>query len=248
MGTLSSAKNNYTLIQNSFTRAFRDAITGKMILLSILPFLVGGLICFLSYDYLFSKINELITPYLSIDANAGFFASILAKVISFFSIFLEWVGMVIYFIISSLSVQVLLSVFYAPIIIAFVHKKHYPSIQLESADNLLSSLLGTLKSLLIFFILFFCCIPLYFIPVIGIFIFFIPLFYLFTASMKLDILNAVYSQQGREQILQSHKKDIYFFLFLIYFISLIPILNLIATIFQILLFTHFMLQHKQQPS
>lgn len=132
--------------------------------------------------------------------------------------------------------------FLTPKILALIHKKHYPELELEAGyGNLMNTLYVFVKSFFIMIILFIVLIPLYFIPLFNIIIMFVPFYYFFHKMLNFDVTSTIMSKEQYAVIYTQKKDNIRLKTFLLYTISLIPFVAFFIAIFYIIYlgFTYF---------
>lgn len=106
-------------------------------------------------------------------------------------------------------------------------------IALIGYGSITKDLLFTLKEFakLVFFL--FICIPLFFVPLLNIFLFHLIMYKFFHNTLKRDISTYIFSQQEAYNL-----KPIYPYTLKLYLLNLVPILNMFVIVYQIVFITN----------
>ncbi|MEA1915558.1 MAG: EI24 domain-containing protein [Campylobacterota bacterium] len=125
--------------------------------------------------------------------------------------------------------------FLTPNILNILQKRHYTQIQLNDSASLFMSILTPIKYTFIMLILFIVLIPLYFIPIVNIVAFNLPFYYMFHKLLNFDITsNIKMTQDEHFRLKYQHSNQVRLRTLLLYFISMIPFMALIASVFYII--------------
>lgn len=238
------------------SRSLKDFLTSKMLKISLVPLIVTMI---LIYSLFFAAADFGITALqqaaeasqngeeVIVDENAPFYfvwATYLVVFLFKYS-FTSWIaGFLLYTIGSIIVLQasVILTLvvigFLTPMILGIVHKRHYSHITLHGHGSLLSPLWVLLKSSFMMILLFILLIPVYFVPVLNIIAFALPLYYFFHKLLNYDVASTLLSEEEYKKI---YKKEANAFrgrtLFL-YLVSMIPFITLFTAVFYIIYLGH----------
>ena len=229
-------------LHSIFQRAWRDARSPSMLLLALLPLLVGALVAYVSFGAVDLALKEWLRTILDSHTLYAWVESLLSHLLNLVS----FMGILLVAIFLVLIVQLFLGVFYAPIIIRFVHARYYSELELNSGESLFSSLREFAKIFSKFLIGLCACIPLGFIPFFGTLIWALLFFYFFYHTMMLDVSESILTKGQRAELEREKRWEMRRFLAGIYLLGFIPLLNLFTPIFQILLLTHFLMCQKRE--
>ncbi|WP_121067272.1 EI24 domain-containing protein [Helicobacter pylori] len=239
------------LFLSIFKKSFNDFLSARMLLINLGPILLSlaffGAVFHYNGESVVNYCQALLPQSLSDYSHSqGFFSGVFVwvfKALVYFLIF--WIAILL-----SLVINVFASIFYAPLVVSYLHQKYYPHVVLEEFGSILFSIKYFLKALILMLVLLALLTPFYFIPFIGVFgVFFsiIPHFLFFKNTMSLDIASAIFNHQSYQNLLKQHRLKHYRFSFFCYLFSLIPFFNFFATLLQTLMLTHyfFILKEKE---
>ncbi|WP_033612761.1 EI24 domain-containing protein [Helicobacter pylori] len=239
------------LFLSIFKKSFNDFLSARMLLINLGPILLSlaffGAVFHYNGESVVNYCQALLPQSLNDYSHSqGFFSGVFVwvfKALVYFLIF--WIAILL-----SLVINVFASIFYAPLVVSYLHQKYYPHVVLEEFGSILFSIKYFLKALILMLVLLALLTPFYFIPFIGVFgVFFsiIPHFLFFKNTMSLDIASAIFNHQSYQNLLKQHRLKHYRFSFFCYLFSLIPFFNFFATLLQTLMLTHyfFILKEKE---
>lgn len=238
------------------SRSLKDFLTPKMLKIALVPLIVTMI---LIYSLFFAAADFGITALqqaaeasqngqeVIIDENAPFYfvwATYLIVFLFKYS-FTSWIAAFLLYTIGSIIVlqaSVILTLvvigFLTPMILGVVHKRHYSHLTLHGHGSLLSPLWVLFKSSLMMILLFILLIPVYFIPLLNIIAFALPLYYFFHKLLNHDVASTLLSEEEYKKI---YKKEANAFrgrtLFL-YLVSMIPFITLFTAVFYIIYLGH----------
>ncbi|UTJ05728.1 EI24 domain-containing protein [Arcobacter roscoffensis] len=238
------------------SRSLKDFLTSKMLKISLVPLIVTMILIyslfFAAADFGITALQEAAEASQNgeeviVDENAPFYfvwATYLVVFLFKYS-FTSWIaGFLLYTIGSIIVLQasVILTLvvigFLTPMILGIVHKRHYSHITLHGHGSLLSPLWVLLKSSFMMILLFILLIPVYFVPVLNIIAFALPLYYFFHKLLNYDVASTLLSEEEYKKI---YKKEANAFrgrtLFL-YLVSMIPFITLFTAVFYIIYLGH----------
>ncbi len=216
------------LFLSIFKKSFNDFLSARMLLINLGPILLSlaffGAVFHYNGESVVNYCQALLPQSLNDYSHSqGFFSGVFVwvfKALVYFLIF--WIAILL-----SLVINVFASIFYAPLVVSYLHQKYYPHVVLEEFGSILFSIKYFLKALILMLVLLALLTPFYFIPFIGVFgVFFsiIPHFLFFKNTMSLDIASAIFNHQSYQNLLKQHRLKHYRFSFFCYLFSLIPFL------------------------
>ncbi|CAI8195346.1 MAG: EI24 domain-containing protein [Sulfurovum sp.] len=237
---------------NVLARSIRDFLTFNMLKFTLIPFIVTFVLIysmfFAAADYSISSLQDVATASANhqeviIDENAPTYYKWGAEAIVLlfqYSITSWLAGFFLYvfgtFLVWKLSIILTIAVvgFLTPYIINTLNKKNYPNIVLKGHGTLLDTMWILLKTTVVMIVLFIVLIPVYFIPLLNIFAFFIPFYYFFHKLMNSDVAMTMLSKD-EYFLIYGRKKNVFRIktLFL-YLLSLIPFLAMFVSVFFII--------------
>ncbi|MDE7448231.1 MAG: EI24 domain-containing protein [Helicobacter sp.] len=224
------------VIAQSYLKGARDCLKPRMLALMCVPFVVALVVVWFSWSASGALLESMAQSYALVDANSStIWTSTLGMLITILNSALNFIC----FFVVVVLVQLVLSIFYAPYLMAYLRKHHYPNVNMDEGLSLVESSVALLKVLVIFFCLLLLCIPLYFIPVVNGIVIFALMFFLFKSTMTLDVIGTLFSHEGSKQLHKRYRIELFVLSLGLYAVSLIPIVNFFMAIFQILAFGHY---------
>jgi hypothetical protein len=125
--------------------------------------------------------------------------------------------------------------FLTPKILALIHQKNYNELDLEEGYGTLSNTIWYfIKTFFIMIVLFIGLFPFYFLPILNIFVLFLPFYYFFHKMINFDVTSTIMSKEQFLVIYEQNKLSIRTKTLLLYFISLIPFVAFFLAIFYII--------------
>ena len=151
------------------------------------------------------------------------------------------VSVAIAYMLFIMTISIVTSFMVEPLLITLA-KKHYPETQVIGSPNITTSLLLSLKSAMIFFILFMFTFPIMFIPLVGA----VYMLWLWSILLKAPTIYDVSSLflSDKKEIKARTKKSTILAMIAAGF-NYIPVLNIFAAVFAQILFLHHILQKKE---
>ncbi|WP_104732316.1 EI24 domain-containing protein [Helicobacter salomonis] len=227
--------------------SWKDFLSWKMLFVNLGPVLIGllfwGILLFYFGDNMVRILEGFLpTSWYRYAHSGGFMPALFLLVFKFFVYMLLGLSVLIL----SLIGNVLVAIFYTPIVVAYVHKRDYPSLPLESFGDMGLCLQHFLKQLAYLCMFLLVCSPLYFIPFIGVFVSLIPHYFFFKNTLSFDIATSVFNQERYAEVLRTHKISHHKISILAYLFSLIPVFNFFATLLQTIVLTRYFLELKAQ--
>jgi len=235
-----------------FSRSVKDFLTSEMLKIALIPLIVTMIFLYILFftaaDFGISALQEIAQASqngeeIVVDESAPFYFVWATYVIIFlfkYSFTSYIAGFLLYTVgtIVVLNISVILTIivigFLTPIILKKVHKKHYSHLSLHGFGTLLSPLWVLFKSLLMMMLLFILFIPLYFVPLINIIAFSLPLYYFFHKLLNYDVSSTILSEDEFKVIYKKEANTVRLRTLLLYFVSMIPFITLFTAVFYII--------------
>lgn len=232
-------------------KSLGDFFTPAILKIAIIPFLVTILIMVVIFmgiaDYSLSSLDQVIIQVqngeeFTVDPNAPFYYIWAVNTLTFllhYSITAWLAGFLLFtigtFFILFFSIFTTLIIlgFLTPLIIEVLRKRDYPNLKLHGHGSFISPLYVALKSFVVMILLFLILIPFYFIPLVNIIAFNLPVYYFFHKLLNFDVTSTMLSSSEYKEIYRNKKNLFRFRTLLLYFISMIPFITLFSTVFYI---------------
>ena len=239
-----------------FSKSVKDFLTSDMLKIALIPLIVTMVFLYILFftaaDFGITALQEIAQASqngeeIIIDESAPFYfvwATYLIIFLFKYSFTSYIAGFLLYTVgtIVVLNVSVILTIivigFLTPIILKKVHKKHYSHLTLHGHGTLLSPLWVLFKSLVMMLLLFILFIPLYFVPLINIIAFSLPLYYFFHKLLNYDVSSTILSQEEYKTIYKEEANTVRLRTLLLYFVSMIPFITLFTAVFYIIYLGH----------
>ena len=238
--------------------SIKDLFTSKMLKYSILPFIFSMLILYILFflvagiglDQLGSmQVQSTQTSIENGVPHTETFAATLegTAIIKFLmgSALTSWIAtflvytlgtfLTLYF---SIFVALLVIGFLTPAILRELHFRHYPDVEMIGHSNIFEGLFLVLKWALTMFLLFIVLVPLYFIPLVNIVAFNLPLYYFFHKMMTYDVSSTLCTKEEAMKIKFFHANTLRLKTLGLYLISLIPFVIFFASVFYVIYLGH----------
>lgn len=205
-------------------KSVKDFFTSSMLKIALIPLFITMLILysmfFAAADFGITNLQEIAQASQNgqevvIDENAPFYFVWFTYLIVFlfkYSVTSWLAGFLLYTIGTVLILQasVILSIiiigFLTPMILGILHKRYYSHLELNGYGTLFSSLWELFKSLSMMVLLFLILIPVYFVPVLNIIAFALPLYYFFHKLLNFDVSSTILSAEQYKIIYEKNNK------------------------------------------
>lgn len=238
--------------------SIKDLFTSKMLKYSILPFILSMLVLYILFfvvagvglDSLGSM--EVSTTQTSIQNgvphtdsfNATLEGTALIQFLMSHAI-TSWIATFLVYTVGSF-LTLYMSIFVALIIVGFltptilkeIQKRHYSDVEMIGHSNIFEALFLVVKWIAIMMLMFIVFIPLYFIPLVNIVAFNLPLYYFFHKMMTYDVSSAICTKDESMKIKFFHASTLRLKTLGLYLVSLIPFVVFFASVFYIIYLGH----------
>lgn len=237
-------------------KSLRDFFTPYMLKVALIPLLITMFVLFLLFfttaSFTFSSLQDLALASQNesgvvVSENAPFYEVwfIYFLVFLFKYSITSWiagflfvtVGTIFVFHLSLILTLIIIG-FLTPLIVKYLHKKDYSNLTLNPFGTLSNALFNFLKAFFMMILLYILLVPLYFIPLINIVAFYLPLYYFFHKMLNFDVASTILSKDEFDKI---YKTDSFAFRFRtlgLYFLSTIPFITLFVAVFFVIYLSH----------
>ena len=237
-------------------KSIKDFFTSSMLRIALIPLIITMVILYMLFfaaaDFGISALQEIAAASQNgqevvIDENAPFYFVWATYFIVFLFkySFTSWIaGFLLYTIgtVIVLQASVILSIviigFLTPMILNILHKRYYSHLTLHGHGSLLSPLWVMVKSGLMMIILFIVLIPVYFVPILNIIAFALPLYYFFHKLLNFDVSSTILSKEEYKTIYKKEGNSFRLRTLFLYFISMIPFATLFTAVYYIIYLGH----------
>ena len=194
-------------IMRSYGRAMLSFMHGKMIMLSLAPFLLSvalwaGLLC-LGLQPLIDWVQGLFVQYELFSYTSGWLGSLGLGMLK--TVVVPLIAMLLMLPLMVLTALVFIGVAAMPAISRHVGARHYAQLEQRHGGSLIGSALTALGAMLTFIVLWLLSLPLYFIPPLAVAVQTLLWGWLTSRVMVYDALADYASAEEREQLLQQHR-------------------------------------------
>ncbi len=243
---------------STLSLSLRDLFTGKMIKYSLLPFILSMIVLYFLFfvvagvglDSLGSMNVETTSTSMQngVPHTDSFSATLegtaliqwlmshaITSWIATFLVYTIGSFLTLYF---SIFVALIIVGFLTPTILRELQYRHYQDVEMVGHSNAIASLFLMLKWLLIMIMMFIVFIPLYFIPLVNIVAFNLPLYYFFHKVMTYDVSSTICTKDEAMKIKFFHATTLRLKTLGLYLISLIPFVVFFASVFYIIYLGH----------
>lgn len=135
---------------------------------------------------------------------------------------------------ASIFIAVIVIGFLTPLVMRELQRRHYNDVEMTGHSNILSALFLILKWTLVMLSLFIVLIPFYFIPLVNIIAFNLPMYYFFHKMLVFDISSNIATAKEDKQIRYFNKNSLRAKTLGLYIISLIPFVIFFGAIFYVI--------------
>lgn len=247
-----NSENNVLLL------SIKDLFTSKMLKYSILPFLGTVVLMYILFFWLAGAGLESLgsmdvqTTETSIQNGVPHTESLTAQlegtaiikflmshaITSWIATFLVYtVGSFLVLYVSIFATIIILG-FMTPFVLKELHKRHYSDVDMIGHSNIVEGLFLVVKWVAIMIFLFIMLVPIYFIPVVGLIAFNLPLYYFFHKMMTYDVASNICTKEENKQIKYFHSTTLRLKTLGLYLISLIPFAIFFTAIYFIIYLGH----------
>ncbi|WP_324170895.1 EI24 domain-containing protein [Sulfurimonas sp.] len=239
-------------------QSIKDLLTPKMLKYSIVPFLLTLVVMYVLFfivagigvDQLgeMSVHSSQTTMQNGIPHTESFDTMIEGTAIIQFLMsyaITSWIATFLIYALGSFAV-LYMSIFIAVIVIGFLTPfvlkelqfRHYGDVDMIGYSNIFESIFLVFKWAVIMLLLFILLVPFYFIPLVNIVAFNLPLYYFFHKMITFDIASNICTKEEDKQIKYFRGSSIKFKTLTLYLLSLIPFVIFFGAIFYVIYLGH----------
>ncbi|MEA1892255.1 MAG: EI24 domain-containing protein [Campylobacterota bacterium] len=135
---------------------------------------------------------------------------------------------------ASIFIAIIVIGFLTPLVLKELQKRHYNNIEMIGYSNIINSILLVIKWALLMILLFIALIPFYFIPLVNIVAFNLPLYYFFHKMLTFDVASNLCTKEESKQIMYYSGTTIRLKTMALYLTSLIPFAIFFTAIFYVI--------------
>ena len=139
---------------------------------------------------------------------------------------------------ASVILSIIIIGFLTPMILGILHKRYYSHLELNGYGTLFSSLWELFKSLSMMVLLFLILIPVYFVPVLNIIAFALPLYYFFHKLLNFDVSSTILTKEQYKEIYKKEANSFRLRTLFLYLVSIIPFATLFSAVYFIIYLGH----------
>jgi hypothetical protein len=211
---------------------------------AVKDFLSKEFLLFVFVPYLFSFIVIFVAVYLcgiNLAESINIFGTSFSDTVA--SLLAGIMGIVGVFLFSSFLSIAIIGIF-TPFIVKKIYKKYYSFFQL-SKTSMIAYYKEYFSIIAKTFGFFLVLLPLYFIPFVNLFLFHLPLFYLFWKTLTIDVGGEIFSKYELEYVVKNRKATFLKYAVFLYLLSTLPFIGVFVQLFNIILFTHLFFENKK---
>ncbi len=138
----------------------------------------------------------------------------------------------------SIFIAIIVIGFLTPFILKELQRRHYNDVEMIGHSNIITGILQLIKWALTMLFLFIILIPFYFIPLVNIIAFNLPLYYFFHKMLVFDISSNICTKEEDKKIGYFSANKIRLKTLALYLISLIPFAIFFGAIFYVIYLGH----------
>ena len=139
---------------------------------------------------------------------------------------------------ASIFIAIIVIGFLTPLVLKELQLRHYRDVDMIGYSNLFESIFLVFKWAFIMLLLFIVLVPFYFIPLVNLVAFNLPLYYFFHKMITYDIASNICTREEDKQIKYFKKYQIRLKTLGLYLISLIPFVIFFGAIFYVIYLGH----------
>jgi len=243
---------------NTLSLSIKDLFTGTMIKYSLLPFVLSMIIMYVLFFVIagvgldqfgsMDVTSSQTTIENGIPHTESFAATLEGTAIIKFlmsSAITSWIASFLVYTIGSfltlylsIFIAVLVIGFLTPLILKELQRRHYSDVEMIGHSNILEFIFLVVKWVFVMIMLFLVLIPIYFIPLLNIVAFNLPLYYFFHKMMTYDIASTICTRDESVRIKFFHASTLRLKTLGLYLISLIPFVIFFASVFYVIYLGH----------
>ncbi len=139
---------------------------------------------------------------------------------------------------ASIFIAIIVIGFLTPFVLRELQRRHYSDVEMIGYSNIISGLFMVVKWALLMLLMFIVLIPFYFIPLVNIIAFNLPLYYFFHKMIKFDISSNIATKEEDRELNYFLSNKLRLKTLVLYLISLIPFAIFFGAIFYVIYLGH----------
>lgn len=242
------------MLDSTLSLSIKDLLTSKMLKYSLLPFVLSVIVLYILFFIVagigLESLGSMDVQSTSTTIENGvphtdsfsatlegtalmqyLMGSALTSWIAGFLVYTIGGFLTLYF---SIFVSLIIIGFLTPTILRELQRRHYSDIEMLGEAKVINALFLTLKWISIMLIMFIVFIPLYFIPLVNVIAFNLPLYYLFHKLLTFDVASTICTNEEAKQIKFFQATKFRMKTLSLYILSLIPFVVFFASVFYII--------------
>ena len=141
-------------------------------------------------------------------------------------------------LIITIFISLIIISFLTPFVLKEIQKRHYMDVEMKGHDNIFWSLLKIIKWFVLMIGMFILFVPFYFVPILNVIMFNLPMYYFFHKMLTYDVASNINTKNEYKKIVFFSGTDMRIKTFILYLVSLIPFMVLLGGIFYIIFIGH----------
>ncbi len=194
-------------VVNAYGRALLSQLHGRMLLLSIVPFilsvLVWGVLLYLGMQPLLDWLHAAFTEYDGFRASGSWLSSWGLAALK--TVVVPFVALLLLLPLMILTALIFMGVAAMPFIVCHVGGRHFPALEKKRGGSLLGSVGMALRCFALFAAIWFCTLPLYFVPPLALLAQVLLWGWLTSRVMAYDALADYASEDERKQLMHERR-------------------------------------------
>lgn len=134
---------------------------------------------------------------------------------------------------ASIFIAIIVIGFLTPAVLKVLQSRHYNGVEMLGYSNIVFGILSMLKWAVIMLLLFIVFIPFYFIPIVNLVAFNLPLYYFFHKMITFDISSNICTKEENRKLMFFKGANLRAKTLFLYIVSLIPFAIFFAAIFYV---------------
>ncbi len=139
---------------------------------------------------------------------------------------------------ASIFIALIIIGFLTPYVLKEVQNRHYKEVDMRGEAGIFTSLFLVIRYAVVMLLMFILLIPFYFIPLVNIIAFNLPLYYFFHKMLLFDIASNTCSKDEDQKIRFFNKNSLKVKTLALYLVSLVPFVIFFAAIFYVIYLGH----------
>lgn len=139
---------------------------------------------------------------------------------------------------ASIFVAIVVIGFLTPLVMRELQRRYYNDVEMVGHSNIFEMIISIIKWTAVMIVLFILLVPFYFIPLLNIIAFNLPLYYFFHKMLIFDVSSTLCSSEEEKQIRYFNKNIIRVKTLFLYLLSFIPFVVMFGAVFYVIYIGH----------